>query len=96
MNVNEGKLFRHAHGEDINIGVAVDGSAVLIELQSEQRVKEMTEIIQRALNTWEPEKCPQWAVEFMDYVTGTPTQPERGAGYAGVTRPVQEVEHQVV
>lgn len=74
----EPKLYHHAHGPGINVGIATDKSALLLDLQTPERVKEFVAIFERALNTWEPEKVPEWAVEIMDKITGTPTQPPKG------------------
>lgn len=92
MNVNEGKLFNHAHGPQINLGVATDKSEVILHCQSPERVAELCDIFRRALNTWEPEKCPQWALELMDHMTGTPTQPERSAPSRTLRTPSEQVQ----
>jgi hypothetical protein len=67
----------HADGVAFHVGYkdlpdtqAKDIQHVTFELHSKARLAEFHDIIQRALNCMD--KPPEWAVDYMDFVTGTP------------------------
>lgn len=72
-------MHGHDHGIDFHVGFIPEEGAkkdlqhVTFELHSAQRIAEFHELMTRALNCME--KPPEWAMDYMDFVTGTPTPP---------------------
>lgn len=50
---------------------------VKLELSNPQRSKEFVDALQRALNTWEPDKAPEWLYDVMDKLTDMPPKVRR-------------------
>lgn len=65
----DGVFVRYLKGE---------GERLTVEVQTPQRVGEFMEIMNRALSTWETP--PEWALDLMDKLTGTPSPQKPQAG----------------
>lgn len=54
---------------------ALGMNQMFLSLEGRVACGQFQEIMRRALNTWEPDHTPKWAMDIMDRLTGTPTPP---------------------
>lgn len=47
---------------------------IVLSLQGRVLCGQFQDMLHRALNTWEPEKRPEWAMDILDKLTGMPKQ----------------------
>lgn len=77
-------ITRTAHGDGVSVSLSfipspedntkiVQLTALHIQLKTPERAQQLVTMLQRALNTMDPDVSPDWAIQIMDRIMGIPS-----------------------